>query len=119
MAIAIEAEMDPSEILDFDLDFASAAKPVLEAGETIASFTLATTAEAAAHGLQIKSGSPYDPALTSANTVIRAWLQVNPAEVNNAAFVDGIALGIEATIITNASPARTRQRTFEVTVKQL
>lgn len=119
MAIAIEGEMDPSEVLDFDFDFASAPNPVLAEGETIASYSLATTAEAAAHGLRIMSSGSYVPALTSADTVIRLWLDVDPLEVDNAAFAEGISLGIEATIVTDSTPARTRQRTFEVTVKQL
>jgi len=119
MAISWEGEMDPSEVLDFEMDWASGAEPVLLSGEEIASFSLALTASAAAHGLQIKSGGAYDPVRSVGNTTLLLWLQVDPAEVNNTAFIEGIALGVEATIVTNSSPARTRQRTWEVTVKQL
>lgn len=119
MAIDWEGELDPSEVLDFEMDFAGGTDPVLEAGETIASFTLALTAEAALYGLQIKSGGGYDPALSGGDTLIIVWLDVDPLEAGNAAFdEDGIKLGVVATIVTDSTPARTRQRTFNVTVKQ-
>lgn len=119
MAIDWEGELDPSEVLDFEMDFAGGTDSVLEAGETIASFSLALTAEAALYGLRIKTGGGYTAALSAGNTAIIIWLDVDPLEAGNAAFDEGIKLGVMATIVTDSSPARTRQRTFNVTVKQL
>lgn len=119
MAIDWEAALDPSEVLDFEMDFGGGPDPVLEAGEEIASYTLAVTAEAALLGLEIKSGGGYDPALSVGNRSIILWLQVDPLKASDPAFDDeGTALGVVATVVTDATPARTRQRTFNVTVKQ-
>jgi len=118
MSIAWEGKLDPSEILDFEMNFADADAPLLEPGETISTFSLALTPEAAAYGLQIKSGGGYDAALSGGNTRISLWLQVQLAYQSDPDFVDGVSVGVEATIVTDSVPSRTRQRTFIVEVIQ-
>lgn len=117
--IAWAGEMDPAEKLDFGMDFRGGDDPVLEVGETIASYSLATTAEAAAFGLQIESAGAYSPAIDSAHEKITIWLSVAAEEQASAEFLAGVPLGVEVTIITSNTPPRTRQRTFLATVKQL
>lgn len=119
MAVSWEGELDPSETLDFRMDFQGGDDPVLDVGEEIASFSLAVTAEAALHGLTILNAGDYAPAVDETGTQIVLWLEVDDDEQDNVAFVDGVTLGVEGTIVTTSTPARTRQRTFNVTVKQL
>lgn len=111
--------MDPAEKLDFEMDFRSGDDPVLEPGESIATYSVATTAEAAAFGLQIETVPPYAPAMDPSGERIAIWLTVDSGEQGNPEFLDGLPLGVEVTIVTTNSPPRTRQRTFLATVKQL
>lgn len=119
MASAFEGELDPADEVDYMADFGGDSRPVLEEGEDIASFNIALTAEAAAYGLQIMTGSGRDPVIDGSGQKLIFWLCVDVAEQSNPDFTEGVGLGIEITIVTTSVPARTRQRTFFVTVKQL
>lgn len=116
-ATAFEASLDPHE----EMDFIIPCGPLLETadGEEVASYTLTVLAEAAALGLTIMSGSGRDHALMAGNTDILLWLTIAGAYQSNAAFDgSGTSLPIEVEIVTNASPARRRQRTVLVRVAQ-
>ena len=127
-----QGALDPAEKLDFIADFTAATlganeAPVLAPGELIASYSLAVTAEAAALGLTIEEGAPYGPGLVALDanleevagaTAIKLWLSVAPAFQSNPAFESGVKLGVVATIITDSVPQRTRERTYNVEVKQ-
>jgi hypothetical protein len=118
-AISITRPMDPADIEQFfvTLTQGSTGAEVLNTGESVASYTLALTAEAIAAGLQIKTGSGYATNLTG--LVLSFWLAVNSANQADAAFSGtGLTLGVEWTITTNASPARVKQKTIVVQVAQ-
>lgn len=117
--IAWKGEMDPAERLDFELDFRNGDDPVLQPGESIDSYSVAVTPEAAAYGLQIETDAPYAPDMDVSGERITIWLTVDIGEQSNPDFIDGLPLGVEFTIITDNTPPRTRQRTGLVTVKQL
>lgn len=119
MAVEWEGQLDPGERLDFVADFALGDNPVLADGETIASFSLAVTAAAAALGLTIEQEGEYAPALVNADTAIQLWLTVAPEMQNDEAFAAGVSLGVVATIQTNSVPPRTRERTYLAQVAQL
>ena len=114
-----QGKLDPAEKLDYVMNFSGGADPLLETGEAIDSWALAVTAPAAALGLEIVESFPYAPWLSEAGDEITLWLNVAPEFQQNAAYLTGVVLGIEVTIVTTSSPARTRQRTFGVEVKQL
>lgn len=118
MSIAWEQELDPSEKLDYEANFGGDDKPLLEVAETIATFTIAVTAAAAALGLQVESIAPYAPALTADSKGIKLWLSVASGLQSSGAFDAGVALGVIVTVVTNSNPARTRQRTWVATVRQ-
>lgn len=119
MAVTFKGAMDPAERLDFLMQFFSGSSPVLDDGELIDTYSLAVTAEAAAYGLQIETVAPYNALLSPDKQNIKVWLTVDPTEQGNPDFADGVELGVEATIITDANPPRRRQRTFNVKVMQL
>lgn len=119
-ALTFANTLDPHEELDFLIN----CDQILEAGEEVeaAGWTLELLAEAAALGLTIMSGGTpsRDAALQSGNQSILFWLIVDGAYQDNAAFDgSGTALPLRITAETNSSPARTRQRTFQVQVAQL
>lgn len=114
-----EAAFDPSELLDYVMDFQGGTDPLLEAGEKIASYTLNVTAPAAALGLEISTDPAYAAGLQMADTRIKLWLQIDPAFQAAPVFSEGATLGVEATITTTNVPPRIRQRTFNLHVRQL
>lgn len=110
--------MDPSDVVDFIVDCADPDLPLLEAGETIASFTLTLPAESVALGLTIGT-STRAPAKINTDTAIKLWLSVDSGYIANAAFSGaGTSLPVEVTIVTSSTPSRTRQRTCVVKVAQ-
>lgn len=123
MAVEWEGEFDPAEVLEYRMDFYDESKEpedrVLEDGEEIVSFTVAVTPEAALLGLTIREDGDYAPTLDVTATKIVLWFEVDADEQDNAAFTAGAQLGVEGTVVTSSTPARTRQRTFLLTVKQL
>lgn len=114
-----EETLDPAERLDFVMQFAAGDEPVLEPGETISTYTLGVTAEAAALGLTIETAGAYAAELLAGSTDIKLWLSVAAPFQENEAFTQGLPLGVVATITTTSNPARRRQRTFLVKVQQL
>jgi hypothetical protein len=90
---------------------------ILQTGESVASFTVALTAEAIAAGLQINTTSGYSTLLVG--NVITFWVSVISGSQSSAVFIGaGLTIGIEITVTTNANPARVKQRTVVVTVAQ-
>jgi len=114
-----QEKLDPNEVLDFEVDFAAADDPVLDEGEEIVDFEVAVTAQAALYGLTIKEDGAYAPSINAENTLIKVWLTIDEASREDPVFLKGIQLGVQFTITTSSNPARTRQRTFYVTVRQL
>lgn len=85
--------------------------PFLLADEDIASFTIATTAEAAALGFQVKSGGKYDPVVIG--TKVQFWVGVLPGMRSSAVFLgEGIKLGAEFVGITTNDPPREKEKTI-------
>jgi phage tail tape-measure protein len=117
-ASAWTQEMDPADIVDYQVTLAGTGG-LLETGETIASYTLTMSAEGAALGVTIGSVGSYAPSLINSSTGVKLWLSVGSGFQSNAAFSGtGVSVGIELTVVTNSSPARTRQRTLVVKVAQ-
>ncbi len=107
--------LDPNEEMDFLLNCSG----LLEAGETIDSYTLTVLSEGVALGLTIMTGDGRDHAANGAATGVDLWLTIDDAYKTNAAFEGaGIALPLHINIVTNSLPARTRDRTFLVQVAQ-
>ncbi|RZK45224.1 MAG: hypothetical protein EOO61_00780 [Hymenobacter sp.] len=102
--------MDPYDVVDYTVDVTN----LLETGETVASYTISPTAEAALLGLALginEYGS------TISNNVIRIW--ISTTKPNDTAFDGtGVTLPIELTVMTNAQPPRKKQRTLGVKVAQ-
>jgi len=127
MANPIEAPqfpepMDPYDEVDFVADFATGDgvnPPLLDSGETIAAYTVTLSPEATAVGLTIMNSGLHVTSLESGNTKIKLWLTVSVGEQANAAYDgEGSELGVIFSITTSSSPARKRQRTSIVTVRQ-
>lgn len=114
-AVAISQTMDPSDQIDILIPCG----PLLESGETVASYTLTVLAESAALGFEIMSGGGRDHALLTGDTDILAWIEIDDLEEAATEWDgDGTACAIEVEIVTDSTPARTRQRTITITVKQ-
>lgn len=108
--------MDPKDNIDFLLSL-SGVGGILEAGETIASYTLALRPESTALGLTIGTGS-YAPSNPTASQIL-FWLSVDPTFQANTSYDGaGVILGVEVTITTTSTPARVRQRTVAIQVAQ-
>ena len=120
MAIPPTAAVFPSGLDPHDqLDFVIPCGPILEAGEEIASYTLALYAESTALGLTIMNDPGREHALTEDARAILLWLEIDTALENNAAFIGGgVRLPMEVTIVTNSNPSRRRQFTCLVPVAQ-
>lgn len=113
-----KAVMDPTDQVEYVIDLKDPDKPLLEAGETIASYTLTLLAESVAVGLTISTG-PRAPVLINGSTGIRVWFEVDSGNWSNAAFNgDGARLPMELTVTTSTTPSRRRQRTLVLKVAQ-
>jgi hypothetical protein len=113
-----KAEMDPAEILDYEIQLKEGAQNLLEDTEQAASYTLTLYPEAVALGLTLKAGGGYDPTNDGAN--ITVWLEVSGGFQTDPAFDgSGVQLAMELTVITDNVPPRKRQRTVAVKVLQL
>lgn len=121
-ALTFEDSMDPADTVDYVCDFATGDgihPALLDAGETISSYTVTLSPEATALGLAIMNTGSYVTSLINGSTAVKMWLQVSGGFQSNAAY-DGAGsnLGIIVTITTSNSPARVRQRTCVVNVAQ-
>ena len=113
----IPQPLDPSDLVDFQLDLIGGDRPMLEEGEQVASYTFAVLPEGVALGLQIENQAPYVPALLEGNTALQFWLSVDEEMRSSSAFREpGVKLGLELTVMTNNVPPRRRQRTIAVEV---
>lgn len=113
------AMLDPHEEIDWLADCSD----ILEAAEQIDTYTLTVLAEAVALGFTIMSGSGRDHAKAAVDGTsdkgVLYWATIDSAYQANAAFDGtGTSLPVELEIVTNSSPARTRQRTFLTKVAQ-
>lgn len=89
---------------------------LLAIGETVTSFTLAATAEAALAGLRILDEADR-PAPVLVGLELRYWTGIDAAQWNAAAFSAGeVSLGLELTV--NTSLARRKQITLVHKVTQ-
>jgi len=109
MIPAFSETFDPANIDNYLFSFE------LDTGETIA--TAAVTLDEASLALGLLLGSGATGAAVIGNDV-RFWLTCSAGQQNNAAFLTGHDALVTATITTNASPARTLQKTGLVTVRQ-
>lgn len=113
------AMLDPHEEIDWLLDCSD----ILEAAEQIDTYSITVLAEAVALGFTIMSGSGRDhakaPVAGTADKGVLFWSTIDGAYQANAAFDgSGTSLPVELEIVTNSTPARTRQRTFLTKVAQ-
>src|SRR3546814_18743904 len=96
-----EANLDPSDNVDFYADFgeptAEGTAPVLTAGEIIASFTVIPTTAATAAGLLIGDTGQYAPAKANGDRAVKMLLSIDPDQRDNCALRTsaGLALGVE------------------------
>lgn len=110
--LTIKEAMDPADVERFEFDFSA----LLAAGESIATIvSVALNSEATAAGVQLGSGSR---APSASGGVLTFWLQVDDAQENAAAFATGVSARVTVTFTTNASPARTLQRTGTILIRQ-
>lgn len=127
MAVEWQGAMDPAERVEYIASFTGGDEPVLRAGETIASYSLAVSAEGAALGLTIENAGEYvsrlvdvvDGEAAPGSSAILIWLSVAPEMQSNEVFVGGAKVGVIATIETTATPPRRRERTWLVELRQL
>lgn len=101
--------MDPAEELDFAMNLVT----MLDAGETVSSFTVTLPAESTLLGLQLGTATKA-PAIAANKITI--WLTINSANRNDAIFAGIVSMPIEVTIVTSAG--RTKQRTAGIKVTQ-
>lgn len=105
---------DPSDVLDYYLVVSRGEGPecLLRDGEDIASYQLAPSAAAVAAGVELLTG-PRGPVREGLN--ISFWATIAP-ESRSLAIFDraGAELGIELTLETTATPARTKQVTVGI-----
>lgn len=124
MAIPLNArrwdeQMDPADVLEWVLHVGifNGQAGLLEPLETVASYTLALSAEAVALGLT--TGTLTRAASQPTPTSFRWWFLIDSAFQSNAAFSgEGALLPMELTIVTDATPSRTLQRTLVLKVAQ-
>lgn len=100
---------DPSDVADYVIAF----NDLLDTNETVALQSVTIDAASASVGLALGSGS-YAPIAVSKS--VRFWLTC--AQPSNVAFAAGVLAVVTATVTTNASPARTFQRSVLVRVAQ-
>lgn len=117
-AAKFAVEMDPAELLDFQLNLRGEKLKLLAEGEICASYTLTLYPEAAALGFAIKTTGLYAP--NNDGEVITVWFETDPSFWGNAAFDgNGTTFAMELTVNTDHSPPRRRQRTLILGVVQL
>jgi len=120
-AKGLDNPLDPSDVDFYGLDISKVGVdlgekfPLLLAGETVASFTLALTAEAIAAGLYIRTDAGREVTLSGLSVTF--WLSIVEAMQGNAMFnAAGMVLAMELTVVT--SGGRTKQKTATVKVVQ-
>lgn len=104
--------MDPYDLVDYKIELGN----LLEAGETISTWSVTALPETTLLGLQIQTGAGYAAALNG--TDITIWLNVILAEQSNPAFTAGVVLPFEVSFTTSNAPNRKKQRSFGIKVVQ-
>jgi hypothetical protein len=121
-AIIVPQPFDPNDLDKVTVTISKAGVhpaqfPILEAGENIATYVLALTAEAIAIGLRIRNEPPYYTTLSG--QFLNFNLELDEAMRGLATFNKGITVGIELTVTTDAPAPRRKQRTIGIKVQQL
>lgn len=114
LAPTIPRRMDPRDKLDIYpvLTRGDTLRDILQTGEEVVSFSVGLTAEAAAAGLRLGTGSK---APRYANLVFYAQLSVLPEMQGAAIFAGaGLVVGVEITFTTNIDE---REKQYTVGVK--
>lgn len=115
--IAWAGALDPRERLDFVMDLGGLLDPVN--AESVDSWTVAASVEAAAAGVVIEADAPFAPALIEQGRAMRLWARVAPAAQGDAAFAGaGVTVEISAQAQTTTAAARQRFRSFLLTVRR-
>jgi hypothetical protein len=105
-------QMDPKSVLEWPIVFGG----MLEAGETVASYTLTMLAESSALGLSVASGD-YAPAWDGTDLIV--WFEIDSSKWSDAAFSgEGAQLPMELYFETDSTPARKRELTLYLEVAQ-
>lgn len=105
--------MDPSDEVDYVIGF----DYLLNSGEKIDTVSLTVLPEAVALGLTILTDADHGPWIAD-DLYVELWPVIDPAFKDNAAFLSGASLPIEMTVVTDATPPRTFQRTAVLRVVQ-
>jgi hypothetical protein len=117
-AAAFTVQMDPAELLDFQINLKGDKLKLLADDELCVSYTLTLYPEAAAVGFSIKSTGGYTP--NNDGSIITVWFEVDAGDWTNALFDGGgFTVAMELTVDTDHVPPRRRQRTLTLTVVQL
>lgn len=125
MSTQWEAQLDPSDKVDFYADFGEVGgegtEPVLAVDEKIASYTVVPTADAAAAGLLVGETGQYAHSKVNDDRTVKMWLSIDADKRGNCEFGTdaGLALGVEVSIETDSVPPRSFQRTWTVVVRHL
>ncbi len=115
--IAWAGALDPRERLDFVIDLGGLLDPVN--AESVDSWSVAASVEAAAAGIVIDEAAPFAPALIEQGRAMRLWVRVDPAAQGDAAFAGrGVTVEITASAGTTTAAARQRFRSFLLTVRR-
>lgn len=114
MATMWEQPLDPSEQLDYEIDFTG----LLEEGETIVaeSWSAMPSAVAADAGLIVAQEGSYGAQLHDGSRIV-LWLSIAEHKRAERHFSGaGRKLGVVVNFSTSSNPARRRQREFQVKV---
>ena len=115
--IAWAGTLDPRERLDFVMDLGGLLDPVN--AESVDSWTVAASVEAAAAGVVIEADAPFAPALIEQGRAMRIWARVDADAQGDAGFAGaGVAVEITARAETTTVAARQRFRSFRLTVRR-
>lgn len=115
--IAWAGALDPRERLDFVMDLTGLLDPVN--AESVDSWTVAASVEAAAAGLRLEDAAPFAPALIEQGRAMRLWASVDPGAQADAVFAGaGVTIEITAGAATTTAAARQRFRSFLLTIRR-
>lgn len=119
-AKALSQPLDPADIDYYGLIVTQAGTdtdpfPILNAGETITSYTLALPAEAVAAGLIIRADAGRE--MTLVGNALMFWLSIDPSLASSSIF-DGAGVTLPLELTVNTSGLRRKQKTSTITVKQ-
>lgn len=109
-------QMDPADVIEYEVELGGTGG-LLETSEKVDLWTLTLSAEAAALGLNVGTGSyaPSQPTPTS----FRFWFNVDTLLQDDAAFAgEGASLAMVLKVVTNSTPPRTHERTLVLQVAQ-